>query len=69
MLKPAEVSPSDSASLKYHRSLRIIGIILIKCLMLNILTGAFVAGIDAGRVYNTWPLMNDQVIPAGLTEK
>ena len=69
LIKPAEVSPNDHASIKYHRSLRIIGIVLVKCLILNILTGAFVAGIDAGRVYNTWPLMNDQVIPAGLTEK
>lgn len=25
---------------------------MVKCLILNILTGAFVAGIDAGRVYN-----------------
>lgn len=24
----------------------------------NIMSGALVAGIDAGKVYNTWPLMN-----------
>ena len=55
--------------MKYHRSLRLIGIVLIKCILLNIVTGAFVAGIDAGRVYNTWPLMNGQVVPSGLTER
>jgi cytochrome c oxidase assembly protein subunit 15 len=51
------------------RNIRILGIILIKCLILNILTGAFVAGIDAGRMYNTWPLMNGQVVPDGLTKQ
>jgi heme A synthase len=44
------VDPQDIAKIKYLRSLRIIGIIMVKCLILNILTGAFVAGIDAGRV-------------------
>jgi cytochrome c oxidase assembly protein subunit 15 len=24
------------------------------------------AGIDAGKVYNTWPLMNGAVVPEGL---
>lgn len=30
---------------------------------IQILLGAFVAGLDAGRIYNTWPLMNGQLIP------
>lgn len=51
LIKPTEVDPSDVAKLKYLRGLRIIGIVMIKCLILNILTGAFVAGIDAGRMY------------------
>jgi cytochrome c oxidase assembly protein subunit 15 len=33
---------------------------------LNIFTGALVAGIDAGKVYNTWPLMNEEVIPSEI---
>ena len=69
LIKPASVDPSDTAKLKYLRSIRIIGIVLVKCLILNILTGAFVAGIDAGRVYNTWPLMNGNLVPPSLTEK
>jgi cytochrome c oxidase assembly protein subunit 15 len=28
-------------------------------------SGAFVAGLDAGRVYNTFPLMGGQLIPPG----
>ena len=30
------------------------------------LTGAFVAGIHAGRAYNTFPLMNGEWLPAGM---
>ena len=28
------------------------------CFALNLVSGVAVAGIDAGRVFNTWPLMN-----------
>lgn len=51
LIKPTEVDPQDLGKLKYLRGLRLIGIVMIKCLILNILTGAFVAGIDAGRMY------------------
>lgn len=63
------VDPSDLKTIKYLRNLRFLGIGLLHCLVFNILSGAFVAGIDAGRVYNTWPLMNGQVVPNGLTAK
>ncbi len=33
---------------------------------LQILLGAFVAGMKAGFGYNTWPLMDGQLVPAGL---
>ena len=33
---------------------------------LQIIAGAFVAGIDAGMGYNTWPLMEGALIPGGL---
>lgn len=32
----------------------------------QILLGGFVAGLDAGIGYNTWPLMDDAFIPSGL---
>ncbi len=32
----------------------------------QIIAGAFVAGLDAGKGYNTWPLMDGAIIPAGL---
>lgn len=39
--------------------------ILVHCIGFNILSGVAVAGIDAGKVYNTWPTMNGEVIPSG----
>lgn len=39
---------------------------LIHLVALNLISGATMAGIDAGKVFNTWPLMNGQLIPAGL---
>jgi len=32
------------------------------------IAGAFVAGLDAGRVYNTFPLMGDRLVPRGYTQ-
>jgi heme a synthase len=32
----------------------------------QILLGALVAGLKAGHAYNTWPLMDGQIIPSGL---
>lgn len=32
----------------------------------QIILGAFVAGLDAGKTYNTFPLMDGEIIPAGL---
>ena len=36
---------------------------LISAIILNLLSGALVAGIEAGRLYNTWPTMNGYIIP------
>jgi len=38
----------------------------VTTLMCDVLTGAFVAGLDAGLVYNTWPMMADRWIPSDL---
>lgn len=34
--------------------------------VLQMLLGAFVAGIHAGKIYNTWPLMEGALVPSGL---
>jgi cytochrome c oxidase assembly protein subunit 15 len=33
--------------------------------MLTVLSGGFVAGLDAGKIFNTFPLMGGQVVPLG----
>jgi cytochrome c oxidase assembly protein subunit 15 len=35
-------------------------------MILQIAAGGFVAGLNAGQGYNTWPLMDGQFIPSGL---
>ena len=40
--------------------------LLLVLVELQIVAGAFVAGLDAGMGYNTWPLMDGALIPNGL---
>jgi cytochrome c oxidase assembly protein subunit 15 len=40
--------------------------ILLGLLVLQVAAGAFVAGLDAGMGFNTWPLMEGKLIPDGL---
>ncbi|WP_126603422.1 COX15/CtaA family protein [Bartonella vinsonii] len=37
-------------------------------ILIEIYLGALVAGLHAGKVYNTWPLMDGQIIPDGLLQ-
>jgi cytochrome c oxidase assembly protein subunit 15 len=39
---------------------------LTMLVLLTIITGGFVAGLKAGLVYNTFPLMGDSLVPPGL---
>ena len=41
----------------------ILPIIFILLLFLQIIIGAFVAGMDAGKIYNSWPLMGKNYFP------
>jgi cytochrome c oxidase assembly protein subunit 15 len=43
-----------------------LAVILLLLIVFQIGAGAFVAGIDAGMGYNTWPLMDGAIIPSGL---
>ena len=40
--------------------------VLAGLILLQVLSGAIVAGIDAGLIYQTWPLMDGALIPDGL---
>ncbi|MEH6756884.1 MAG: COX15/CtaA family protein [Parasphingorhabdus sp.] len=42
------------------------GMAVTLVLFLQLLFGAYVAGLNAGYVANTWPLMNDSFFPAGV---
>ncbi|MEQ1613187.1 MAG: COX15/CtaA family protein, partial [Hyphomicrobiaceae bacterium] len=42
---------------------------LTALVFLQVVAGAFVAGLKAGLTYNTWPLMDGRLIPNGLTLK
>jgi cytochrome c oxidase assembly protein subunit 15 len=40
--------------------------LIVGLIFLQVVAGAFVAGLRAGAGYNTWPLMEGQIIPQGL---
>lgn len=40
--------------------------LLLVLVELQIVAGAFVAGLDAGMAYNSWPLMDGALVPEGL---
>ncbi len=40
--------------------------ILLFFIFLQIVIGAFVSGLDAGKIYQTWPLMNDNYLPSDI---
>ncbi|MBX2981771.1 MAG: COX15/CtaA family protein [Flavobacteriales bacterium] len=40
---------------------------LLVIVLFQIIYGAFTAGLDAGRIYNTWPLMNGEFMPTNVT--
>ena len=57
----AEGWPSRSSSaLPKKRITFLAGLVFVQ-----IIAGAFVAGLKAGRTYNTWPLMDGDFVPAG----
>ena len=43
-----------------------LGIALVGLVLVQIVLGAFVAGLRAGLTYNTWPLMDGRLVPDGL---
>lgn len=42
------------------------GLAVALVLFIQLLFGAYVAGLNAGYVSNTWPLMNDRLVPDGI---
>jgi len=50
-----------------HSGLSRFSFFVTGCIFITILSGGFVAGLKAGLAYNTFPLMNGQLIPDGLS--
>ena len=46
--------------------LRPFALLVLLLLFVQLMLGAFTAGLDAGYVSNTWPLMNDHFVPEGI---
>ena len=45
---------------------RKLSLVLVGLVLLTIVSGGFVAGLDAGMIFNTFPLMGGQLIPDGI---
>jgi cytochrome c oxidase assembly protein subunit 15 len=43
-----------------------VALLIIALVILQVAAGGFVAGLDAGFGYNTWPLMEGALVPSGL---
>ena len=57
-LEPARAVPADAD--------RGAVLLLLALVFVQVIAGAFVAGLDAGMGYNTWPLMDGALVPNGL---
>ena len=44
----------------------VMALAIVVLIVVQLAAGAFVAGLDAGMAYNTWPLMDGQMVPSGL---
>ena len=58
ILKCKKLYISESHFIKYNLPL-----IFLLIIFLQIIFGAFVSGMDAGKIYNTWPLMGNSYFP------
>jgi heme a synthase len=63
---PIGVAPSNKVEGIGSRKLFNYGIFSLGLLLLQITSGAFVAGLNAGLVYNSFPLMDGSLLPDGL---
>ncbi|HYN27995.1 MAG TPA: COX15/CtaA family protein [Burkholderiales bacterium] len=58
----ARTARSHSVAAAYRKTAAFI----VGLVFLQIVAGAFVAGLKAGAAYNTWPLMDGRLVPQGL---
>ncbi len=58
--------PEEEAASTASPSAKLAALILAGLVYVQIIAGAFVAGLHAGLASNTWPLMNGEIIPPGM---
>jgi cytochrome c oxidase assembly protein subunit 15 len=63
------ISSNTSKKFFYISSNNIPFQILILLIFIQIILGAFVSGLDAGKIYQTWPLMDKNYFPDDITIK
>ncbi len=54
----------EKSPVQVHQRLRVIALALLILTSIQMLSGALVAGLDAGRTYTDWPLMAGELIPS-----
>jgi cytochrome c oxidase assembly protein subunit 15 len=64
LLKPNPINAPGGASVNRRLGCGVWALLIL--ISVTILSGAFVAGLDAGFVYNTFPLMDGEWVPDGL---
>jgi len=57
---------AESRGTRTKARFTVFGGVVLALLFVQILFGAIVAGLRAGYVANTWPLMNDHLVPEGI---
>ena len=48
---------------KFIKTFKLFIIIILKLIILQIILGAFLSGLDGGLIYNSWPDMNGSFFP------
>ena len=61
----AALGRSDPERLRAPSPVRPVLLVLTAAVVLTMMSGGFVAGLDAGRIFNEFPLMGGQLVPAG----
>ena len=64
----AELTGKTGAAVKFALKTRKSALTLAGAVFLTAMSGAYVAGNDAGRAYNTFPMMGDEWIPLEIAD-
>jgi len=63
----AALGRSGAGRLRAPGTVRAVVFVLTAGVVLTMMSGGFVAGLDAGRIFNEFPLMGGQLVPAGYS--